>query len=287
MNENIEIANCEFTDDHDFAFLRHVKNLRFHHNFVENFNDDGLECGPKLRDHTIYITQNRIGGCLIPLTQHELSKDDSPPDHDPLSGVFISRNVIDLRGGTYKGPPAEADPTGAFVREEGHLCGDHGGPVWAVYRFYHNTVLRETPVFRDYFLMGLGAQGLRHNERDVFNNIFVQSDKVPGVGFAGITEAGNVREGGNLLWGLTEGPLLKADKDTVVACSVRAGKIDFMVGGKAIGSFKGDFARLSVPEAHRLPNAKALFLMVWGPKTSFQFDRIVVTPVRGKGTILK
>ena len=211
VNENIEIATCEFTDDHDFAFLRHVKNLRFHHNFVENFNDDGLECGPKLRDHTIYISQNRIGACLIPITQHELSKDDSPLDHDPGSGVYIFRNVIDLRGGTYKGPPAEADPSGGFLNEEGHLCGDHGGPVWAVYRAYHNTLLRETPVFRDYFLMGLGAQGLRHNERDVFNNIFVQTDKVPGVGLAGITEAGKVREGGNLLWGLADGPLLKGD----------------------------------------------------------------------------
>ena len=211
VNENIEIANCEFTDDHDFAFLRHVKNLRFHHNFVENFNDDGLECGPKLRDHTIYITENRIGPCLIPLSQHELSKDDSPPDHDPLSGVYICRNVIDLRGGTYKGPPPAADPTGAFLHEEGHLCGDHGGPVWALYRFYHNTVLRDTPVFRDYFLMGLGAQGARGTDREVFNNIFVQSEKVPGVGFAGITEPGNVREGGNLLWGLADGPLLKAD----------------------------------------------------------------------------
>jgi hypothetical protein len=211
VNENIEIASCEFTDDHDFAFLRHVKNLRFHHNFVENFNDDGLECGPKLRDHTIYISQNRIGACLIPLSQHELTKDDSPLDHDPLSGVFLCRNVIDLRGGTYKGPPAEADPSGAFLREEGHLAGDHGGPVWALYRFYHNTVLRDTPVFRDYFLMGLGAMGARGTERDVFNNVFVQSDKIPGIGFAGITEPGNVREGGNLLWGLAEGPLMKGD----------------------------------------------------------------------------
>ena len=211
VNEDIEFANCEFTDDHDFAFLRHVKNLRFHHNFVENFNDDGLECGPKLRDHMIYISQNRIGACLIPLSQHELSKDDSPPDHDPLSGVFLCRNVIDLRGGTYKGPPAAADPTGAYLREEGHLCGDHGGPVWAVYRFYHNIVLRDTPVFRDYFLMGLGAMGARGTERDVFNNIFVQSDKIPGVGFAGITDPGNVREGGNVLWGLVDGPLLKED----------------------------------------------------------------------------
>jgi hypothetical protein len=78
-------------------------------------------------------------------------------------------------------------------------------------RFYHNTVLRHTPVFRDYFLFGLGAQGMRNTERDVFNNIFVQTGRVPGVGFAGIKDAGNVREGGNLLWGIQEGPMLKGD----------------------------------------------------------------------------
>jgi hypothetical protein len=32
VNEDIEFAHCEFTDDHDFAFLRYAKNLRFHHN---------------------------------------------------------------------------------------------------------------------------------------------------------------------------------------------------------------------------------------------------------------
>ena len=211
VNENIEFSWCEFTDDHDFAFLRHVKNLQFHHNFVDNFNDDGLECGPKLRAHTLYVHENRIGRCLIPFTQHELDKDDSPLDHDPKAGVFVYRNVVDLRGGTYKSPPTQAEPSGAFLREEGHLVGDHGGPTWPVMRFYHNTVLRHTPVFRDYFLFGLGAQGLRNTERDVFNNIFVQTDRVPGVGFAGIKEAGNVREGGNIIWGTKDGPTFKGD----------------------------------------------------------------------------
>ena len=210
-NENIELAWCEFTDDHDFAFLRHATDLRFHHNFVDNFNDDGLECGPKLRSHTLFISQNRIGACLIPLSQHEISKDESPVDHDPAAGVFVFRNVIDLRAGTYKGPPSQPDETGAFLHEEGHLAGDHGGPTWPVIRFYHNTVLRRTPTFRDYFLFGLGAQGLRNSERDVFNNLFVQVEKVPGVGFAGITEPGNVREGGNFLWGIVDGPSLKVE----------------------------------------------------------------------------
>ena len=109
LNENIEFSHCEFTDDHDFAFLPFVRNLQFHHNFVDNFNDDGLECGPKLRDHSLFIYQNRIGRCLIPLTQHQFTKDDSPIDHDAGSGLYVFRNVFDMRGGTYSGPPAEPD----------------------------------------------------------------------------------------------------------------------------------------------------------------------------------
>ena len=210
-NENIEFAWCEFTDDHDFAFLRYAKNLQFHHNFVDNFNDDGLECGPKLRSHTIFIHENRIGACLSPFTQHEGDKDESPLDHDPKAGQFIFRNVIDLRAGTYRSPPTQDDPSGAFLHYEGHLAGDHGGPIWPVTHFYQNTVLRETPTFRDYFLFGLGAQGLRNTERDVFNNIFVQMEKVPGAGFAGIKEAGSLREGGNILWGVKDGPALTGD----------------------------------------------------------------------------
>lgn len=199
-SEDLEFAWCEFTDDHDFAFLRYAWNLRFHHNYTDNFNDDGLECGAKLRDHTISISQNHLGRCLIPFTQHEIEKDESPLDHDSHTGVFVYRNVIDLRGGTYKSPPKEADPTGAFLTGEGHLIGDHGSPTWPVMHVYHNTFLRQTPVFRDYYLFGLGAQGTRNNERDVFNNIFYQEDRLPGVGFVGMITPAAIREGGNLLW---------------------------------------------------------------------------------------
>jgi hypothetical protein len=57
----------------------------------------------------------------------------------------------------------------------------------------------------------LATSGLKSTERDVFNNIFVQINRVPGVGFSGIREAGNVREGGNLLWGVKDGPALQGD----------------------------------------------------------------------------
>jgi hypothetical protein len=210
VNENIELAWSEFTDDHDFAFFRYVKNLQFHHNYVDNFNDDGLECGPKLRSHSMFIWQNRIGRCLGVFQQHEIDKDESPASHDPKSGVYVFRNVVDARGGVYYHLPAKADPTGAFLHAEGHLQSDHGGPTHPVMRYYHNTFLRDTPVFRDYFLFGLGAVGLRNSERDVFNNIFVQSERVPGAVILG-KEAENLREGGNLLWGMKDVPAGKLD----------------------------------------------------------------------------
>ena len=210
-NENIELANCEFTDDHDFAFFRYVKNLQFHHNFVDNFNDDGLECGPKLRSHSMFIYQNRIGACLGVFQQHEIEKDESPATHDPKSGVSVFRNVFDQRGGVYYQLPAKADASGEFLHAEGHFISDHGGPIFPVMRVYHNTMLRRMPVFRDYFLFGLGNVGLNHTERDVFNNIFVQMEKVPGVGFVGTKEARDLREGGNILWGVKDGPGLKGD----------------------------------------------------------------------------
>ncbi len=211
VNENIELAYSEFTDDHDFAFLRFVKNLQFHHNFVDNFNDDGLECGPKLRSHTIFVHQNHIGACLGVFQQHEMDKDEAPISHDAKSGVYAFRNIFDQRAGVYYSLPGKADPTGVFLHSEGHFVGDHGSPVYPVMRVYHNTMLRRMPVFRDSFLFGLGVNGLKRTERDVFNNIFVQMGRVPGVAFVGVKEANSLREGGNILWGVTEGPMAKAD----------------------------------------------------------------------------
>lgn len=204
-NEDIEIANCEFTDDHDFAFFRYAKNLQFHHNFVDNFNDDGLECGSKLRWHTIYVHHNRIGACLGVFQQHEIEQDESPATHDADSGVYVYRNIFDQRSGVYYSLPTSADSSGAFLHDEGHLLSDHGSPIYPVMRVYHNTFLRREPVYRDYFLFGLGAATLRDTERDVFNNAFVQADRVPGAVVLG-KEAGPMREGGNLIWGMNEGP---------------------------------------------------------------------------------
>jgi hypothetical protein len=146
--------------------MRYVKDLQFHHNLVENFNDDGLEGGPKLRAHTLFIHENLISRVLSPLTQHEGEKDESPIDHDPKAGMYLYRNVFDMRGGTYSTPPQAPDPSGAWLARDGHLAGDHGSPIWTVMHMYHNDFIRDTPTFRDYFLFGLGAMGLKNSERD-------------------------------------------------------------------------------------------------------------------------
>ncbi len=203
INEDIELDHCEFTDDHDFAFLRYAKNLQFHHNFVDNFNDDGLECGAKLRWHTIYIHHNRIGACLGVLQQHEIDKDESPATHDADSGVYIYRNFFDQRAGAYYGLPNEPDPSGAFLHHEGEILSDHGSPTYPVMRVYHNTFLRRGPVWRNYFLFGLGARALHNTERDVFNNLLVQAEGNPGAVVLG-KKAGKLREGGNLLWSFSD-----------------------------------------------------------------------------------
>jgi len=82
------------------------------------------------------------------------------------------------------------------------------------------------------------------------------------------------------------GALLKSNKDHTILFSVRSEKLEISVNGKAITSYKGEFVRLSLPPYLRVPNEKALFLVI-APKTSYQIDRAVLTPVKGKGTILK
>jgi hypothetical protein len=204
-----EIAYSEFTDDHDGIWLRYVKNLKFHHNLVDNFNDDGLEFGARKIDQEIYVYQNLISRCLLTLTLHEMDRGESPAEVDPGSGVYITRNIFDLRQGVFKGLPKEEDPTGAYLKGTGVLCSDHGGPTWPNYFFYHNTVLRKDSAWRGYYGFGIGGQATRRTTRRVFNNIFVQLEGIPGLVFGSGPDDTLVN--GNLHWGVIDGPKFEGD----------------------------------------------------------------------------
>jgi hypothetical protein len=81
-----------------------------------------------------------------------------------------------------------------------------------------------------------------------------------------------------------KGQLLKSDTDYTLVYSVRNGIINVSLNGKEIISFKGKFSRLSFDSP--ASNKKALVFAAV-PNGAFEINRIVVTPVKGKGTILK
>src|SRR5262249_55048963 len=123
----IELAASEFTDHHDFLQCHGVDKLRFQHNLVDNFNDDGFEPGPKKERGRMYIFQNYISRCLNPFTAH--ANKPHPVVSEAGEGIYLYRNVVDLRGGTYKNPPTEPDPTGSYLNSPTQLIAhDHGSP---------------------------------------------------------------------------------------------------------------------------------------------------------------
>lgn len=206
---DFEIAHCELTDHHDCITFHGLDGLKFHHNLVDNFNDDGIEPGPKKVRGTTLVYQNLITRTLNPFTAH--ASKPTPVEAEPGSGVFVFRNVVDLRQGTYKGPPTEPDPSGSFLNEPTQLiCHDHGSPIHAVYYVYHNTFLLHQKAFRDYYGFSWGSH-TRGTTRRVFNNIFVQVEGMPGLNFTGASPDDDFQADANLLWSVKDGPSQSAD----------------------------------------------------------------------------
>ncbi len=202
--DNFEFVRSEFTDNHDFLWLLHAETVRFHENFVDNFNDDGFEPGPKRERGQIFIFQNHISRCLNPFTAH--GKSPNPVTGEAGSGVYIYRNVVDLRRGTYKAPPTKPDPSGAFLDEPtAILAHDHGSPTHPIYYVYQNTFLMSQGPWRGYYAFTWGAH-LRGTTRRVFNNLFVQIDKLAELNFTAVTADDDFQSDGNLYWAVREGP---------------------------------------------------------------------------------
>ncbi len=200
-NREVEIAHCELTDSHDGPFIGTVRGLKFHHNLVDNFNDDGVYLTSMSLGGDVHIYQNYVSRCL-----HAFSFFGEYPTG---GGVWIYRNVVDLRGPVHyfqpQGPDDDRFTPAAPGRRyrfpsAGRLCGDHGSPVWEPIHFYHNTVIARDPAFRNYYGLGWGGH-LRDTQRWVYNNIFVQQEGWPGTTVA---DSGNaLAADGNLHFGVT------------------------------------------------------------------------------------
>lgn len=209
--KNFEIAHCELTDHHDGVLLKDAYGVRFHHNLVDNFNDDGIEPGPKKTHGRMFLYQNVISRCLNPFTAHGKF---AVIKAEPGSGIYVYRNIVDLRRGTYKAPPREPDRNGAFLnRATTILAHDHGSPTWPVAYVYHNTFLMSARAWRGYYGLTWGAH-LRGTKRRLFNNIFVQVEGFPGMNFSGVTADCDFQADGNLHWGIQGGPAQTGDPRT-------------------------------------------------------------------------
>lgn len=177
-SDDIEMGWCEFTDCHDGLLLLGIKTLRMHHSLVHNFNDDGLEFGPKRAGRKLLVHSSRVARCLLLLTLHG-SRNEEPSETG--SGVYVFRNVIDQRE-----PLHYSWPRRDGVQEmtsHGSLVGDHGGPTWPGYYFYHNTVLIHGGSWRNYYGAGM-ARATRDTRRRVFNNLILHLEGLPGFRFA-------------------------------------------------------------------------------------------------------
>lgn len=206
---DMEFAHCEFTDHHDFLNVLGVDRMQFHHNRVDNFNDDGIEAGPKRESGRIDIYQNQISRCLSPFTLH--GKKPAPVKSEAGSGVYIYRNVFDLRQGTYGAPPVKPDPSGAFLNRPTELLAhDHGSPTHPIYYVYHNSFLLQGNAWRGYYGFGW-ASHTRGTTRRVFNNIFAQAEGLPGLDFTAVSPEDDFQADGNLLWGIRDGGGIRGD----------------------------------------------------------------------------
>lgn len=201
-NRDFEIAYCEFTDGHDGAVIGGIDRLRFHHNLVENFNDDGLYLTidrPGGREGL--IAQNRIARCL---SSFAFAGDGTQQEGTEIA---IVRNVFDLRPPVYKAPKQSPQEPGEFLTAS-RLVGDHGSPIWKPMRFYHNTVLLPESTWRGYYGAGLSG-AMRGTTRRVFNNLFVHTTGMPAFNF--LTVEGDFAADGNLHWSCSEGPGFSGD----------------------------------------------------------------------------
>lgn len=199
---DFEISHCEFTDGHDGVYVGGVQRLRFHHNLVDNLNDDGVYIsawGPP--GSGLHIFQNRISRCLTTfafgLGRYSAS--------DPSDGVYIYRNVIDLRGPVPYGHPGPDNPPA--LTSFGRISGDHGGPIWDPMTVYHNTFIVRSPQMRG-FPLGWGGH-LRGSSRRVMNNIFVETERLSGAGAP--SAALDFQTDGNLYWSPTAESTSTAD----------------------------------------------------------------------------
>lgn len=173
VNDDWEISHCEFTDAHDAIYLGGVS-VRFHHNLIDNMQDDGIYLSPMYQRH-VYAGKGATSQYF-----HNVFRQTNMPlafggPEENKDILHIYRNIFDLRrkinysrGTTQK--PAHGFSFGAIVS-------DHGSPPWAAMFIYHNTCIMAASNRDAYMRLATAAHADR--PRHVFNNILFHLASLP------------------------------------------------------------------------------------------------------------
>lgn len=189
-NHDWEIAHSEFSEGHDGVYLS-GRNIRFHHNWVDNFQDDAIYLSapsPYFNDG-IFIHQNLIS--------HSLMAFGCNSRGGPAGSIYIARNIADLRRGANCDRPSLKNPAGTLSKY--HIFLMHGRERLGVESlfFYQNTFVCPVTSNDAYAHRTLNNTDDR-TVRRVFNNLCVYLNRYPAP--PDRTPLNDIQMDGNLHW---------------------------------------------------------------------------------------
>lgn len=192
QNDHWKISHCHFTDSHDGLYLGAI-HCEFHHNLIENMQDDGIYLSPMYQRHRLDGTDPQI------VIHHNIFRQlltalafggNEPNTHDQ---IYVYRNIFDMRQPILAGRMSETRAEPSLTT--GKLIGDHGSPPWSTLTIAHNTIIASGS--RD-ALMAAGAGATPERPKRVFNNLFFHTDRLPNYFVPAVGT--NLISDGNLFW---------------------------------------------------------------------------------------
>lgn len=188
-NHDWEIANCEFTDGHDGVYLS-GHGIRFHHNVVEQIQDDGIYLSSPTHffNNDIHVYQNLIRSVFTAFGCNSTG--------GPRGDIYVYRNLIDQRQGVPFNRPSPGKPEGGMLRGHGFLV--HGSNLLGIenLHFYHNTFVTQTWPGGSYAARTWTAT-TEQTRRTILNNLIVYLNHYPESAYP---QAYDIHMDGNLHW---------------------------------------------------------------------------------------
>ncbi len=194
-NHDWDVGSCEFSDGHDGVYLS-GRNIHFHHNWVDNFQDDALYLSspsPFFNDN-IHIFQNLITRSLMAFSCHSQG--------GPVGNIYVYRNIADLRRGVHVGRPSPRQPKGFLASYHTFLT--HGRELLGMESlyFYQNTLV--SPALGGGYAHRTWTSTSPRTARRSFNNVFVYLNGYPGTRVLN-APSHDIQLDGNLHWSAAAG----------------------------------------------------------------------------------